>query len=255
MQGGMHRIVRCAFACLLAVDAARGAVTLAAKRHADPPVSDGTFSKIKQIISDQIKFHKAKLAEDTTEAELCRKERKAVKEKLEKQSAIVKEKMAALEKAREADKKALEQMTAEAKEKKKEAARKLKAAKALAASGGVNPQTQKKAPTLEEAREESVRVLHQKQRMAEQRAGQATPTERPRRKTEEAADMAKYELKEETKVLANYEKERELLHNKCVAQVAGTQSAEERARARDEEIEGLKSALDILDNPAGGGFA
>jgi len=72
----------------------------------------------------------------------------------------------------------------------------------------------------------------------------------PERETKQAVDSAKYELKQEMKSLQNLEHERELIHNRCVAKIGVGMSYEDRVRARDDEIHGLKKAYNILDKPS-----
>merc|ERR1719235_503419 len=104
----------------------------------------------------------------------------------------------------------------------------------------------KKKLTGQALRDKMAALSHEKQRLADQRAGRAKPQERVKRKTETAVAEAKYELKEETKVLKNYEKQREILHDRCVAGVTGNQTAKDRFDARQAEIESLKAAYEEL---------
>merc|ERR1719440_2471751 len=96
----------------------------------DPPVSDAALDKVKNMIKRQIAVQKLKLTKDTKEGDFCKRERAEIKDKLTRQSKVVKAKMADLENAKAADKKFLEDELEAAKKQQAAAAQDLKMAKA-----------------------------------------------------------------------------------------------------------------------------
>merc|ERR1719171_1001865 len=96
----------------------------------DPPVSDAALDKVKNMIKRQIAVQKLKLTKDTKEGDFCKRERAEIKDKLTRQSKVVKAKMTDLEKAKAADKKFLEDELAAAKKQRAGAAHDLEMAKA-----------------------------------------------------------------------------------------------------------------------------
>mmetsp|Transcript_104456 Transcript_104456/g.164945 ORF Transcript_104456/g.164945 Transcript_104456/m.164945 type:complete len:237 (+) Transcript_104456:43-753(+) len=190
---------------------------------ADDPVNPEALDKVKQMIQHQIAVQKARLAKDTTEGDFCKREQAEVKDKLQRQSVVVKGKMDELEKAKLDDKKYLEGLEKDAKLQATEANRKLK--EALDTAGLLQLRGERRSSRL---------------------AGKGVYPEE--RKTLEKVKFVKYELKHEVEALENLEKQRELLHNRCVAQVGIGMTVAERNAARDEEIQGLKDAYEILDD-------
>merc|ERR1719272_269537 len=172
------------------------------------------------MIRHQIAVGQEKLTADTTEADFCKKEREEMKDKPTRQKAVVKAEMDELAKAQAADKVFLEDQ--------------LKAAK--------KQQTQS-AHDLDMAKAQSglLRVT------SSLRAASQTKEEKEERETKKAVDEIKYNLKKNlVPALENMEKERELIHNRCVAKVGAKMSIKERNAARQEEIENLNKAYGIL---------
>lgn len=237
----------CSFWLVLAtgIVVAEGALSgSVAIRANDEPIPSQAFAKITGIIKNEIAKSKDKLMGMTTELDLCKKERKLVKANLEKQSAVVKDCMNSLESAKEADKKYLEERLASAKDRAKAAAKAAEEAKAAL-------ERQEKENPVESLRGKFARMQKAKEEMsnikADVRNGGPTPTEKPLRKTQEDIQEKKYELKQEIKRLKNFEKERELLHNKCINGPMEDKAAGDRFEKRLDEIENLKSAYTILD--------
>lgn len=207
----------------------------------DDPTPSKVFDKITNMIKREIAHQQDKLASMASEEALCKKELQTLKENLDKQTAAVKEKMKALEDAKKADKEYLDNRLKTAKSRAKEAAKERKDAEAKAREF----EREHPAAALRGQQEESLR---RQEEMMNKRTGNVEKKEKPQRETEKKITIAKHELKEEMGRLKNFEKQRELLHDKCLAPSKDT--SEDRAEKREQEIESLEKAHEILDKPS-----
>jgi len=222
---------------VVAADLRRGATD-----PKDAQVPSKTFKKITHIIENEIAKQKDKLLEDSTQADLCKKDQKKNKENLEAQSKVVKKAMEALEEAKKKDKEYLEMRLKTAKDRAKKAAEDRKDAEAKF------KKFEKENPS-EALRVKMAKATAAKQKMTNLRTDGPPKEEKPLRKTQEDIIETKHDLKEAMKRLKNFEKEHELLHDKCFNGPMNDQAAEDRFENRLKEIENLKSAYNILDTP------
>jgi len=270
------------------------------------PLPDGAHAKIEHIITSAIANLEDSVAKDMTEGEFCRKERKAVKEKLEEQSEVVREKMAELEAAHHEDLKATRKQegkeVTKAEEESADRAQNrdtksaVKAAKEVqVVNGWFTTAAERRGEMPEEslvqkpkdsaeahavppavvnvvnimnqvaaniATEHTASILahsNQEQKLRIARIASASaaksdpphmlsaePEQRDYTETEKKVNEAKYELKEEMRTLKNYERERELLRDRCVTP-KGTRSYADRVEQRQGEINGLTEAWTKLN--------
>lgn len=208
----------------------------------DAQVPSATFKKITHMIEDQIERQKAKLLEDSTQADLCKKDQKKNRENLESQSEVVKKAMKALEEAKKKDKEYLDMRLKTAKDRAKKAAQERKEAEAKFAK------FEKENPS-EALRVKMAKTTAAKQKMTDLRTDGPPKEEKPLRETQKEIIETKHDLKEAMKRLKNFEKEHELLHDKCFNGPLNDQAAEDRFENRLKEIENLKTAYNILDTP------
>lgn len=203
-------------------------------------IPDGSLRKIKHILSSKLADLKDNLAGEVTEGAFCKRETTQVREKVAQQSEAVREKLASVEAAEAAN------------------------ARAKAAEDG-QELTEKQEQAAEKAQSRSTAdaVAHAKDvaiwegwfmTPAELRGevflsrheplGQ--PIERGKKtKTEKKVEYAKYELKEEMTTLRNYEKQVDLLRERCV-QPSSARTYEDKRASRQEQIDGLSSAWDFM---------
>lgn len=208
----------------------------------DAQVPSSTFKKITHMIEDQIARQKEKLLEDSTQADLCKKDQKKNKENLDSQSEVVKKAIKALEEAKKKDKEYLEMRLKTAKDRAKKAAEARKEAEAKF------KEFEKENPS-EALRVKMAKSTAAKQKMTALRTDGPPKKEKPLRETQKAIIETKHDLKEAMKRLKNFEKEHELLHDKCFNGPLNDQAAEDRFEQRKKEIENLKQAYEILDTP------
>lgn len=230
------------FSWLATVALLHSASAMSRMSRGEPAVPSSAFKKITHIIENELEKQKAKLREDATQADLCKKDQKKNKENLESQSEVVKEAIKALGEAKKKDKEYLEMRLKTAKDRAKKAAQERKEAEAKFKD------FEKENPS------EALRVKMQKanaakQKMTDLRTSGPPKEEKPLRETEKVVIEKKHDLKEATKRLKNFEKERELLHDKCFNGPMNDKAAEDRFENRLKEIENLKTAYNILDEP------
>lgn len=226
-----------AFLQVVAADLRRGATD-----PKDAQVPSATFKKITHMIEDTIARQKEKLLEDSNQADLCKKEQKKNKENLESQSDVVKKAIEALEEAKKKDKEYLEMRLKTAKDRAKAAAADREVAEAKF------KEFEKENPS-EALRVKMQKATAAKQKMTNLRTDGPPKEEKPLRKTQEDVIETKHNLKQEMARLKNFEKEHELLHDKCFNGPLNDQAAEDRFENRLKEIENLKTAYNILDTP------
>lgn len=233
------------------------------------------LKKVKDIIKRQIATSQDKLAEDSTQATMCKAQLEDVKGRLAKQTKVVEEAMKKLNDAKAADSEDLKDKLREAQHQQIDAETALDRAKRGISSKEahdlelVQPKkaAQKvtappKVPvaydpkiSLRKALLHGQSLFHGVNHKAQDilyRSDPPTEEEklRQKRETEKILDEAKYELKQEMKSLKNVNKEYEVLHDECTKNAGQEQTYEQRVAAREAEIDGLNKAYGVLGDMA-----
>eukprot|EP00929_Paragymnodinium_shiwhaense_P000168 TRINITY_DN100410_c0_g1_i1.p1 TRINITY_DN100410_c0_g1~~TRINITY_DN100410_c0_g1_i1.p1 ORF type:complete len:258 (-),score=95.60 TRINITY_DN100410_c0_g1_i1:121-894(-) len=217
------------------------------------PVTSDALKKVKDIIKANLAESQDRLAEEATQATMCKAQLKDVKERLKTQTGVVEAAMKKLNEAKVADSKDLKDKLRDAQHQQIDAETALNRAKrGLKAKEGhelelVQPARPHLKVAASSGRDLFAGINHKAQDISwRSDAPTASEKEEKKRETEKALDEAKYELKQEMKSLKNVNKEYELLHDECMKNAGQKQTAEMRADARDQEIDNLEKAYDIL---------
>jgi hypothetical protein len=238
------------------------------------PLFDKALGKVTKILTYKLADMKAKLLEDTTQADFCKEQLKEVKERLAAQKQVVEDKMKTMEDARHAKGKFPEGKVKEARHLAIDAdmavdiaqrglERKLpKPPESFLSSGdslrdlpapavgwSVSEQRQAQAVHALASTGGLFNGLHFAHQAKYSVQDDPTPTT-PKPATDAMEEKLReevYDLKEEMKVMKNLTKEYELLHDRCYANAAQQQPYAERVAARQAEVEGLNKAYKVLD--------
>jgi len=230
------------------------------------PIGPDPLQKVKDIITRTLQHSQDKLAEESTQATMCKAQIEDVKGRLEKQTKVVEAAMEKLNKAKQADSKHLKDKLTEAQHQQIDAQTALDRAKR-----GISSQESHDLELVQPAKpakahlvyasdsKESLRdkLLHGKamfsriDHRAQDLSYRADPPteeekEAKKRETEKALDEAKYELKQEMKSLKNVNQEYEILHDECMKNAGQEQTYAMRQAAREDEIDSLHKAYKVL---------
>eukprot|EP00927_Polykrikos_kofoidii_P072594 TRINITY_DN68698_c0_g1_i1.p1 TRINITY_DN68698_c0_g1~~TRINITY_DN68698_c0_g1_i1.p1 ORF type:complete len:237 (+),score=66.51 TRINITY_DN68698_c0_g1_i1:156-866(+) len=189
-------------------------------------VPEASMDKVKKLLKNRLAASLDAYSEEATTATYCKGQLKDAKTRLAKQSKVVKEKMHALKEAKLVDDEHLKGLLRDAGHQRIDAARQLDRAQRNLAM---------KAPALYAVNSSFANST-------------ASPSEAQRWTEQEFRD-AKFELKQEMRGLGTVSREFELLREQCLRNAEQSQSYEWRMTARNDELESLKNAYDLL-----GGF-
>lgn len=250
-----------------------------------PRLDSPAVQRVKQMISEQLEHSQARLVDELNERDYCKMQQASIKSRLHEQAGVVQEKLFALDQAKFWDKqtlKAQQKMAEDARYRTRSLIWKSTPAptgrvtnatiqwsnysklgvynfttgETMAAAGATNLVARRKSKQQGGKTSTSKRKSKKHEDEAVVAVSSANSTnytgppvrEADDRDSEMAVKMAKYELRQEKEALENLVKEKQLIHNRCVAKVDGEETYTERKFKRDNEIKALNRAWDILDN-------
>mmetsp|Transcript_84284 Transcript_84284/g.243631 ORF Transcript_84284/g.243631 Transcript_84284/m.243631 type:complete len:231 (-) Transcript_84284:18-710(-) len=199
------------------------AAALGVERSVRRPVGDGDLDMVAGLLKQRLLAAKEQLAADTKEGDFCKEQLKEVSVALKKESKVVKEKLEVLRAAK----------------------------KKAAAAVDYDPEKKKRVRDASHQQVDAEMKLDEAARamkaaQASEKLGLAALRRNPAVSADAELRDAKYELRKAMEGLSRAVKEHDILHDRCVANAGREQSYEERARARQDELDSLRRAHEML---------